>query len=97
MQGFIRRRVPLGVRRVVTLAPALLVLAVGADPTRALVLSQVVLSFGLPFALVPLVLLTRRPDLMGDLVNRRATTVAAACTATVIIGLNGFLVWRVLS
>ncbi len=96
MQGFIRRRVPLLLRRVVTLAPALLVLAVGADPTRALVLSQVVLSFGLPFALVPLVLLTRRPDLMGELVNRRVTTVAAGCTATVIIVLNAFLIWRVL-
>jgi manganese transport protein len=88
MQGFVRRQVPLVARRLVTLVPALVVIAVGVDPTRALVVSQVVLSFGIPFALVPLVLLTRRRDVMGALVNRPATTVAAAVVATVIIGLN---------
>jgi manganese transport protein len=88
MDGFLQRRVPLLVRRVVTLIPALLVLAIGVDPTRALVLSQVVLSFGIPFALVPLVLLTRSRDLMGSLVNRRGTTVAAAVVAALIIALN---------
>ena len=65
MQGFIQRSIPLFLRRALTLAPALVVLGIGVDPTEALVLSQVVLSFGIPFALVPLVLLTRRRDLMA--------------------------------
>jgi manganese transport protein len=91
MQGFIRRRIPLLMRRVLTLSPALIVLALGVDPTRALVLSQVVLSFGIPFALVPLLLLTARRNVMGALVNRRVTTVVAALVAGVIIGLNGVL------
>jgi manganese transport protein len=91
MQGFLRRRIPLLVRRAVTMAPALLVLAAGVDPTTALVLSQVVLSFGIPFALVPLVLLTRRADVMGALVNRRRTTVAASVVAAIVIALNVFL------
>ena len=91
MQGYLRRSIPLAARRALTLAPALVVLALGLDPTRALVLSQVVLSFGIPFALVPLVLLTRLRDVMGELVNRRSTTVAASVAATLIIGLNLFL------
>jgi manganese transport protein len=93
MQGFLQRRIPLFVRRAVTLAPALVVLASGFDPTRALVLSQVVLSFGIPFALVPLVLLTRRVDVMGALVNRGLTTAAASAAAVVIIALNAFLLY----
>lgn len=92
MQGFLRRRIPLTVRRLVTLSPALVVLAFGVDPTRALVLSQVVLSFGIPFALVPLVLLTRRGDVMGGLVNRPLTTWTASGVATVIIILNAVLI-----
>jgi len=91
MQGFLQRRIPLLVRRAVTMAPALVVLAIGVDPTQALVLSQVVLSFGIPFALVPLVLLTRRRDVMGPLVNRSATTGVAWVVAALIIALNGFL------
>jgi len=94
MLGFINRSVPLVVRRAVTMAPALIVLAVGVDPTRALVLSQVFLSFGIPFALVPLVMFTRRADIMGALVNRSATTVAASIVAAVIIALNAFLVFQ---
>ena len=94
MQGFIRRSIPLLVRRLLTLAPALVVLGVGFDPTRALVLSQVVLSFGIPFALVPLVLLTRRADIMAELVNRRTTTILASAAAALIIGLNVFLIVR---
>ncbi|WP_433279694.1 Nramp family divalent metal transporter [Pseudonocardia xinjiangensis] len=94
MQGFIRRRIPLLLRRLLTITPALVVLGVGWDPTRALVLSQVVLSFGIPFALVPLVLLTRRRDVMAELVNRRITTVVAGLAAAVIIGLNAFLIYR---
>ena len=97
MQGFIRRRIPLVVRRLVTLAPALIVIAAGVDPTRALVISQVVLSFGIPFALIPLVLLTRRRDVMGALVNSRVVTVAAAAVATVITGLNVTLIALTLS
>jgi manganese transport protein len=95
MQGFLRRRIPLLLRRAITMAPALVVLAVGVDPTRALVLSQVVLSFGIPFALVPLVLLTRRVDVMGALVNRPLTTAVAALVAVVISGLNAFLLYGV--
>jgi manganese transport protein len=91
MDGFLQRRIPLLARRALTLVPALVILALGVDPTSALVLSQVVLSFGIPFALVPLVLLTRRADVMGELVNRRRTTVAAAAVATVIIALNAVL------
>jgi len=96
MQGFIARAIPLAVRRAVTMAPALVVLAIGLDPSRALVISQVVLSFGIPFALVPLVLLTRRADVMGALVNRRTTTVAAAVVATLIVALNAFLLYDTL-
>jgi manganese transport protein len=91
MQGFIARTIPLALRRLVTMAPALLVLAIGVNPSRALVISQVVLSFGIPFALVPLVLLTRRKDIMGALVNRRLTTVVASIVAALIIALNAFL------
>jgi manganese transport protein len=91
MEGFLRRRVPDVVRRLVTLAPALVVIGLGVDPTRALIASQVVLSFGIPFALVPLVHLTSRPGLMGAFVNRRATTVAGAACAGVVIVLNGVL------
>jgi manganese transport protein len=94
MQGFINRTIPLLIRRAVTMAPALLVLAVGLDPTRSLVLSQVVLSFGIPFALVPLVLLTRRRDVMGEFVNRRVTTAAASVVAALIIALNLFLLYQ---
>jgi manganese transport protein len=96
MEGFLRLRVPLVVRRLVTLAPALVVLGLGVDPTRALVVSQVVLSFGIPFALVPLVLFTRRADIMGALVNRRLTTCAASGVALVIIALNVVLLWQTL-
>jgi manganese transport protein len=71
--------------------PALVVLAIGLNPSRALVLSQVVLSFGIPFALVPLVLLTRRRDIMGSLVNRRITTIVATVVAVLISLLNIFL------
>jgi len=91
MQGFIRRRIPLPLRRGITMAPALVVLALGLPTTDSLVISQVVLSFGIPFALVPLVLLTRRADIMGTFVNRRRTTVVATAIVTLIIILNGYL------
>jgi manganese transport protein len=96
MQGFIRRQVPLMVRRLVTMVPAFVVIAIGIDPSRTLVISQVVLSFGIPFALVPLVYFTARRDIMGALVNRRITTVAASVIAGVIIALNIFLLAQTL-
>jgi manganese transport protein len=91
MQGFIDRQIPVTVRRLVTMIPAFIVIAIGVDPSRTLVISQVVLSFGIPFALVPLVVFTARRDVMGPLVNRRETTVAAAAIAGVIVSLNVFL------
>jgi manganese transport protein len=91
MQGFIRRQIPVTVRRLATMVPAFIVIAIGVNPSRTLVLSQVVLSFGIPFALVPLVVFTARRDIMGQLQNRRITTVAASIAATVIIALNIFL------
>jgi manganese transport protein len=97
MQGFIARTIPLALRRAVTMTPALVVLGLGLDPSRSLVISQVVLSFGIPFALVPLVLLTRRRDVMGVLVNRRPTTAAAGVVAALIIVLNGFLLVETLA
>ena len=92
MQGFINLRIPLLLRRGVTMLPALTVLALGLPATDSLVISQVVLSFGIPFALVPLILLTRRTDVMGALVNRPRTTVAAGIIAILIISLNVYLV-----
>jgi len=94
MQGFINFRIPLFLRRAITMTPALIVLASGANTTDVLVLSQVVLSFGIPFALVPMILLTRRADLMGALVNRKLTTVIASIVAAMIIALNIFLLWE---
>jgi manganese transport protein len=91
MAGFLRRHIPVLARRLVTLAPALAVLLLGGDPTTALVWSQVVLSFGIPFALVPLLWLTARRSVMGNWVNRPATTVAGAVVAALIIGLNAHL------
>ena len=96
MEGFLRRRIPLFARRALTMFPALLILALGVEPTGALVISQVVLSFGIPFALVPLLLLTRRPDIMGELVNERRTTIVAALVAGVIITLNVVLLFLLL-
>jgi manganese transport protein len=91
MQGFIRRQIPVFVRRAVTMVPAFVVIALGVDPTRTLVLSQVVLSFGIPFALIPLVWFTSRRHLMGSLVNAKTTTAIAAVVAALISGLNLFL------
>jgi manganese transport protein len=91
MQGFIRRQIPIAVRRLVTMVPAFVVIGLGADPSRTLVISQVFLSFGIPFALVPLVRFTSRKDVMGPLVNARGTTAAASVVAALIIALNVFL------
>ena len=94
MQGFIRRRIPLFLRRGLTMLPALVVLALGLPTTDSLVVSQIVLSFGIPFALVPMVLLTRRADIMGPFVNRPITTATASIIATTIIALNVYLLYH---
>jgi manganese transport protein len=91
MQGFIHRQIPIFVRRAITMIPALVLIGVGFSPTRALVLSQVFLSFGIPFALVPLLVFTGSKDLMGTLVNRRPVMLAAALVTAVIVGLNAYL------
>jgi manganese transport protein len=91
MHGLLKVRVPLLLRRLVTLIPALLILGVGFDPTQALVLSQVVLSFGIPFALIPLVWLTAQKGLLGDFANRWFTTVAGAIAAVLLVTLNAVL------
>jgi manganese transport protein len=96
MQGFIHRHIPIWVRRSVTMVPALVVIGIGLDPTRTLVLSQVVLSFGIPFAVIPLVLFTRQPRLMGGLANRRLTTTAAGLVAGLIVALNLFLLQQLI-
>jgi manganese transport protein len=94
MSGFIKVRIPLVARRAVTMLPAIVILAVGMNPTAALVLSQVVLSFGIPFALVPLVMLTSRGEVMGAHVNRRLTTATAVAIAALITLLNIFLIYQ---
>jgi manganese transport protein len=92
MQGFLRRSIPLWTRRLVSIVPAVALLAAGVDATKALVVSQVVLSFGIPFALVPLLILTGDRAVMGELVNRRVTASVAGVLAALIIALNGYLV-----
>ena len=97
MQGFLHWHIPVWLRRAVTMAPSFLVIAAGLDPTRTLVLSQVILSFGLPFAIVPLVLFTRQKRLMGPLVNKWYTTLAASLTGALIVFLNLYLVYEIFS
>jgi manganese transport protein len=94
MQGFLKMHIPVWLRRLVTMAPSLIVIALGLDPTRTLVLSQVVLSFALPVAVIPLVIFTANRNIMGSLVNRRLTTAAAWVCASVILGLNVFLIYK---
>jgi manganese transport protein len=96
MQGFLHRQIPIWVRRLVTMVPSLVVIGMGLDPTRTLVVSQVVLSFGLPFAIVPLILFTRRRDLMGELVNSALTTILAVIVTVLIVFLNGYLLYGTL-
>lgn len=97
MHGLLHVRIPLLVRRLVTLIPALVILGIGFDPTLALVLSQVVLSFGIPFALIPLVVLTAQRRTLGAWVNRRRTTAAGILASVLLIALNGALLWLVLT
>ncbi len=97
MHGLLKVRVPLLARRLVTLVPALVILAAGVDPTLALVLSQVVLSFGIPFALVPLVALTAKADVLGRHRNRVITTAAGVAASVFLITLNAILLWLLLT
>ena len=92
MDGFLRRRIPVALRRLITMAPAIIIIAIGVDPVVALVLSQVVLAFGIPFALIPLIHVTRDTAVMGPLVNRVGTTVAAIAISTLIIAMNIILI-----
>jgi manganese transport protein len=95
MQGFIHFKVPLWIRRLITILPSLAVLAAGLDPTNTLVLSQVVLSFGLPFAVVPLVFFTSNQKIMGPLVNRPFTSFLAGVTTIMILALNFYLLYSI--
>jgi manganese transport protein len=95
MGGFLHRQIPTWIRRLVTVLPPMIIIMLGLDPTRTLVISQVVLSFGLPFAIVPLVIFTRRRDIMGELVNHRLTTAVVSLVAMLIIALNLFLLQQI--
>jgi manganese transport protein len=95
MQGFLRRHIPVWLRRAITIIPSIVVIAVGFDPTRTLVISQVILSFGLPFTIIPLIIFTRKKEIMGVLVNRKSTTVIAVMIAGLIISLNLYLIYQV--
>jgi manganese transport protein len=95
MQGFIARRIPIFLRRAITMLPSLVVLGIGLPVTDSLVVSQVLLSFGIPFALVPLAMVARRVDIMGALVNRHATTAAMFCISTTITLLNVYLLYEI--
>jgi manganese transport protein len=94
MQGFLHREIPVWIRRLVTMVPSLVVIMIGFDPTQTLVLSQVLLSFGLPFAVIPLVLFTSKTSIMGVLVNRRITTLLTWAVAAVIVVLNIYLIYQ---
>jgi manganese transport protein len=94
MQGFLHRQISVWLRRIVTMIPAIAVIAIGLDPTRTLVISQVILSFGLPFALVPLALFTQRRDLMGVLTNAKVTTAVTWLVTGLIAGLNLYLIYQ---
>lgn len=97
MEGLLMRRIPLVLRRSVTVVPAVLLLATGAEPTWLLVLSQVVLSFGIPLALIPLVAVTSRRSVMGGWTNARLTTVLASVVVAVVVALNVALLWLTLT
>jgi len=94
MQGFIRRKIPLYLRRAITMLPPLVIIASGVNATYALVLSQVILSFGIAFALVPLVMFTSKRDIMGSLVNHRITTILGWFVVVIVVALNIYLLWE---
>ena len=92
MQGFIRFHIPLWFRRAVTMLPSFVVILLGLDPTRILVMSQVLLSFGIALALVPLLIFTSNAQLMGDLVNTRWVRVTGWVIVVIVVSLNGWLI-----
>ena len=96
MQGFLHRQIPVWIRRFVTILPSLIVIAVGLNPTRTLVISQVVLSFGLPFAVIPLVIFSSSSKLMGPMVNCRLTKVLISLSALLVLALNIFLLYKII-
>ena len=96
MEGFIGKKISIFLRRLITMVPAFAIIAIGLDPLKMLVLSQVVLSFGIPFALIPLILFTSDRKLMGSQVNEKKTVAAAWLVAAVIIGLNLLLLYQAL-
>ena len=97
LEGFLDVKFSIFLRRLITLIPAIVVIATGLDPLKILILSQVVLSFALPFALIPLLILTNRVDVMGQFINRGWTRRAGWITAAVIVSLNGMLLWQIFS
>ena len=96
MRGFLHIDIPVWIRRLVTMVPSLIVIAIGLDPSRTLVISQVLLSFGLPFAIIPLVIFTSQRKIMGVLTNRKITTILASGVAAIIVVLNVFLLYTTL-
>ncbi|HET8839589.1 MAG TPA: Nramp family divalent metal transporter [Flavobacteriaceae bacterium] len=94
MQGYIKRHIPIYLRRLVTIIPPLIIIAIGVNPSDALVISQVILSFGIPFALIPLIVLTSNKKVMGCLVNHSVTTIISWLVAGLIISLNFFLLYQ---
>ncbi len=95
MQGFVHWKIPMWLRRLITMLPSFIVIGMRLDPTRTLVLSQVVLSFGLPFAIIPLVYFTAHAKIMGTLVNKRVTTILGSLVAALIVALNLFLLYQI--
>jgi manganese transport protein len=96
MQGFLHKHIPVWLRRLITIVPSITVIAIGLDPTRTLVISQVILSFGLPFAIIPLIMFTRNKKMMGALANKKFTTFITSIIAALIIFLNIYLIYQVL-
>jgi manganese transport protein len=96
MQGFLHKHIPVWLRRTITIIPSIIVIAIGLNPTRTLVMSQVILSFGLPFAVIPLIVFTRKKELMGILVNRKITNFIVYIIAALILLLNAYLIYQTL-
>lgn len=93
MQGFVRFRIPIGLRRIITMVPAILIILLGVSEQKALVASQVILSFGIPFALIPLVRFTADKKLMGNLANRPFLSAIGVAVCTLIIILNVYVLF----
>jgi manganese transport protein len=95
MQGFVGFRIPIWLRRVITMVPAFVVVAYGVNATQALVVSQVILSIALPLPMIALLIFTGRADIMGAFVNDRVTRVAAVIATVLVLSLNAFLIARI--